>query len=62
MRAELVDRNSAVADEPTIGTVADGEFVYVANSRWEKHDERGARIAARPLTPPLLLAVPLDRR
>jgi sugar lactone lactonase YvrE len=62
VRAELVDRNSDVADEPTIGTVAGGEFVYVANSQWEKHDERGARIAARPLTSPVLLAVPLDRR
>jgi sugar lactone lactonase YvrE len=62
VRAEVLDRNVAVADEPTIGTVADGDFVYVANSQWEKHDERGTPLAGRPLTPPVLLAVPLDRR
>lgn len=62
VRADVLDRNVAVADEPTIGTVVDGELVYVANSQWEKHDGRGARIAARPLTAPVLLAVPLDRR
>jgi sugar lactone lactonase YvrE len=58
-RAELLDRNAAVADEPTIGTVAGALFVYVANSQWEKHDARGARVPGRPLTAPVLLAVPL---
>lgn len=60
-RAELVDRNTLIADEPTIGTVAGGEFVYVANSQWEKFTEGGARIPARRLTAPVLLGVPLPR-
>lgn len=60
-RAELLDRNTFIADEPTIGTLAGGEFVYVANSQWEKYTERGARIPARRLTAPVLLAVTLRR-
>ena len=58
-RAELLDRNTLIADEPTIGTLVGGEFVYVANSQWEKYTERGARIPARRLTAPVLLGVPL---
>ena len=59
VRADVLDRNSTVADEPTVGTIAGGEFVYVANSQWEKHDDVGRRVLARALTRPVLLAVPL---
>jgi hypothetical protein len=59
VRADVLDRNSAVADEPTIGTIDGRSFVYVANSQWEKHDGVGRRVLARPLTRPVLLAVPL---
>jgi hypothetical protein len=59
VRADLLDRNSRVADEPTIGAVVGGEFVYVANSQWDKHDDVGRRIPAVPLTAPILLSVPL---
>ena len=58
-RAELLDRNTLIADEPTIGTIVGGEFVYVANSQWEKFAESGAPIPARRLTAPVLLGVPL---
>ena len=53
-----LDRNP-VADEPTIGAISKGAFVYVANSQWEKYGEAGARVNARPLTRPVLLRVPL---
>jgi hypothetical protein len=59
VRADLLDRNSAVADEPTIGTIARGEFVYVANSQWEKFTDDGERKVSLRLTAPILLAVPL---
>jgi hypothetical protein len=59
VRADVLDRNNIVADEPTIGTVVGGTFVYVANSQWEKHDDVGRRVSARALTRPVLLAVPL---
>lgn len=58
MRAEVIDRNP-IADEPTIGTLVGHEFVYVANSQWEKHGDDGALRAGARLTAPILLAVPL---
>ena len=58
-RVEVLDQNLAVADEPTIGTIAGGEFVYVANSQWDKHDAAGTPIPGKTLTPPKLLAIPL---
>jgi sugar lactone lactonase YvrE len=58
-RADVLDQNVAVADEPTIGTIAGHEFVYVANSQWEKHDAAGTPIPGKPLARPTLLAVPL---
>lgn len=58
-RAELLDRNLPIADEPTIGAVVGGEFVYVANSQWEKYTSDGTRRPDRPLTAPILLGVPL---
>jgi sugar lactone lactonase YvrE len=59
VRAELIDRNTPIADEPTIGAVVGREFVYVANSQWEKFDESGKRNASKPLTAPILLSAPL---
>jgi hypothetical protein len=61
VRAEILDRHSTVADEPTIGTIVGGDFVYVANSQWEKYDGTGKRIAGTVLRSPVLLAVPLPR-
>jgi hypothetical protein len=58
---EVLDRNPAVADEPTMGVVAGDNFVYVANSQWEKYDEAGARRLDRELTAPTLLSVPFGR-
>jgi sugar lactone lactonase YvrE len=59
-RVDVLDQNWPIADEPTIGAIAGSEFVYVANSQWEKFED-GRRIEARPLTSPVLLAVPLVR-
>ncbi len=61
VRAEVLDRNSTVADEPTIGTIVGDDFVYVANSQWEKYDETGKRVGGTVLRMPVLLAVPLAR-
>lgn len=60
-RADVLDQNSAVADEPTIGAVVGGEFVYVANGQFEKYDDKGRRVAGKVLTSPILLAVPIPR-
>ena len=59
VRAETIDRNFVQADEPTIGEIVGGDFVYVANSNWEKYDGAGAMTAGARLARPVLLAVPL---
>ena len=59
LTATLLDRNLAIADEPTAGTIAGGRYVYVANSQWEKYDEDGVKKPGMALTAPVLLAVPL---
>jgi sugar lactone lactonase YvrE len=58
-RVDVLDQNFAVADEPTIGTIAGSEFVYVANSQWDKHDSKGNPLPGKSLAQPKLLAVPL---
>lgn len=57
VRADVLDRNLPVADEPTIGTVVGDEFIYVANSQWEKYDDNGRRIPRTTLARPVLIAV-----
>jgi DNA-binding beta-propeller fold protein YncE len=58
-RAVILDQNSLIADEPTIGTLSGDDFVYVANSQWGKYDDAGHRVASKALTAPTLLAVAL---
>ena len=58
---EVVDSDPAVADEPTIGAIVGDDFVYVANSQWEKHDRAGAPLPNALLRRPVLLAVRLRR-
>ena len=59
VRANVLDRNLAIADEPTIGAVLGNTFIYVANSQWEKYGDDGTRRVALPLTAPVLLSVRL---
>jgi sugar lactone lactonase YvrE len=61
VRADVLDRNYKIADEPTIGTIVGDQFVYVANSQWDKYTGSGARKPEKALTAPVLLAVPLPR-
>lgn len=58
-RAEVLDRNLPVADEPTIGAVYWGEFVYVANSQWDKFSEKGVQLPGKPLAPVVVIGVKL---
>lgn len=59
VKADVIDRNWKIADEPTVGAVVGSDFVYVANSQWEKYGEDGARAPNTRLVAPILLAVPL---
>ena len=58
-RAEVLDRNQAIAGEPTIGTIVAGHFVYVANSQWDEHDDSGMLRPGAALRRAILLSVPL---
>ena len=61
VRADVLDRNLPAADEPTIGTIVGENFVYVANSQWEKYDDAGALRRGAGLRKPVLLSVPVRR-
>ena len=59
-RLEVLDRNPAVADEPTLGAIEGDSLVYVATSAWEKYDDAGKRVAGTKLRPATALTVPLQ--
>jgi len=59
-RLEVLDRNPAVADEPTLGAIDGDSLVYVATSEWEKYDDAGKRVSGTKLRPAMALSVPLD--
>ena len=61
VRAEVLDQNLPVADEPTIGTMIGDNFVYVANSQWEKYDDAGVLRPGSALRRPVLLSVSVSR-
>ena len=42
-RAHVLDRNPALADEPTLAAVVGDSVFYVATSQWEKFDDTGRR-------------------
>ncbi|HEX5076187.1 MAG TPA: hypothetical protein VFW03_23445 [Gemmatimonadaceae bacterium] len=59
-RLDLLDRNPAIADEPTLGAVVGDSLFYVATSAWEKFDDSGKRIANARLRPVRVLGVALE--
>ena len=59
-RVELLDRNPALADEPTLGAVVGDSLFYVATSQWEKFDDSGKRAPNARLRPATLLGLSLD--
>lgn len=59
-RVAVLDRQPAVAGEPTVGRLRAGGFVYVANSQWEKYDDAGQRHERTRLAPTHLIGVPLS--
>jgi hypothetical protein len=59
-RAELLDRNPALADEPTLGTIVGDSAFYVATSQWDKFDDAGRRAPGTTLRPASVLRVALE--
>jgi sugar lactone lactonase YvrE len=58
-RAEVLDRNPLLADEPTLGTIVGDSVFYVATSQWDKFDGAGRRVAGTTLRPASMLGVAL---
>ncbi len=56
---EVLERHPVLADEPTIGIVANGAFYFVGNSQWEKYDEAGRLKEGARLAGPRILTLPL---
>jgi sugar lactone lactonase YvrE len=59
-RVEVLDRNPALADEPTLGAIVGDSLFYVATSQWEKFDDHGTRAPNARLRAASLLGLSLD--
>ena len=57
--SRVLDRNLAVADEPTIGAMLGRTFLYVANGQWDKHGLDGSVLSGAHLVRPIILAAPV---
>lgn len=58
-RAEILEMNNALFDEPTLGVVAGGWFHYVANSQWGRFDKHGTLFPMDRLAEPVILKMKL---
>jgi hypothetical protein len=56
---EVLDLAHPEHDQPTLGEVAGGDFLYVANSLWGAWDREGNLVEGRKLGPPVILRIPL---
>jgi hypothetical protein len=61
VRTEILDRNAAIADEPTMGIVLGDDFVYVAHSQWGRYGDDGKLLPNARLRRPVLMSVGLPR-
>lgn len=59
VRLEVLDRHLPLASEPTVGVLAEGALVYVANSPWANYDEAGVPLPGAAWPAPVLLRLPL---
>ncbi len=57
-RADVLERADPRWDEPTLGVLADGTFVYVARSQYRRFSEDG--VPGAELAEPMLLRLDLD--
>ncbi len=57
--SEVLERAHPKYQEPTLGTVVDGDLYYVANSQWEQFGEDGSIAHPDALQRPVVLRLPL---
>jgi len=61
-KAEILEMNNPRFSEPTLGTIVDGTYYYVANSQWGMFDRDGKLAPMEKLAAPLVLKTPLAPR
>lgn len=59
LQSEIVAMNLPQWSEPTLGTVVDGDFVYVGNSQWDRFDGEGKLPPVDELAEPVILRLDL---
>jgi hypothetical protein len=57
-RLQVLEANNPLFNEPSLGTIVEDSFYFVANGQWEAIDQHG-QIAADKLTMPLILKLRL---
>jgi tetratricopeptide (TPR) repeat protein len=57
--ASVIEANNPLFDEPTLGVIIKDTFYFIANSQWDKVDEKGQLAPADKLQHPLILKVKL---
>jgi sugar lactone lactonase YvrE len=57
---DVLDLAHPEYDQPTLGEVVGGDFLYVANSLWGAWDRDGNLVEGRKLSPPVILRISLD--
>jgi hypothetical protein len=60
VKAEILDRNPQLVDEPTLGAIVGDSAFYVATSQWEKFTDAGARAPGSLLRPATVVGVALE--
>lgn len=59
-RFRYLEKNNPVLDEPTLGTIVDDTFYYVANSPWGKYDEDGEMWSPEELPDGLIMKIVMN--
>ena len=57
--AEILEKNSPLLDEPTLGVVVGDDFYYIANPQWGSFDKDGKMFPPEKLQEPTVLKVRL---
>jgi len=56
---EVLEANNPLFDEPTLGTMVNNEFYFIANSQWAAIDPKGQLAPAEKLRDPIILKLRL---
>jgi hypothetical protein len=58
-RAEVIEANNPLFNEPTLGALVRDTFYYVANSQWGSFNKDGTIFPSEKLQEPIIMKVKL---